>query len=357
MIRASLYLFLLFLVILVSGAYSGDGHGESIKIGVLLPDNSHTEIIEAVELAVEEANGKGGYKGIPFEVVVRTTEGHWGAGSKESVSLVYEDHVRAILGALDGRNAHLAEQVAAKSHMAYMETRATDPTLSQAYVPWFIRIVPNDDQQARAIMHLITEQGGGTTAILLNEEYDTRYAVKSLTREAAKKLKESPIILDSDSENRDIQDWLGKMDKAEVDHLIIPFYSDTIRELVIRLREILPAIRIYGTLAFTAGMERSEKGSFAFEGIQSIYHYGDSPTRKSKFHEAFFQKYGQLPGITACYAYDGMNLILESILQAGLDKESIKDHLPGMNYPHGVTGPISFDSMGNRTGTIQFIPR
>ena len=34
----------------------------------------------------------------------------WGAGSKESVSLVYEDQVCAIIGTLDGRNGHLAEQ-------------------------------------------------------------------------------------------------------------------------------------------------------------------------------------------------------------------------------------------------------
>ncbi len=84
------------------------------------------------------ANERGGFNGSPFKLVVRTTEGPWGAGSKESVGLVYEDEVRAIVGSLDGRNAHLAEQVVAKSHLVYMETKATDPTLSQAYVPWFL---------------------------------------------------------------------------------------------------------------------------------------------------------------------------------------------------------------------------
>jgi len=82
-----------------------------IAIGLLLPDRSHWKVAEAATLAIEEANSKGGYKQHKFELVIRTAEGLWGAGSKESVSLVYEDHVRAIIGSLDGRNGHLAEQV------------------------------------------------------------------------------------------------------------------------------------------------------------------------------------------------------------------------------------------------------
>ena len=119
-----------------------------ISIGLLLPDQSYSNVAAAARLAIEEANKNGGYMQREFELVIRTAEGFWGAGSKESVGLVYEDHVRAIIGHLDGRNGHLAEQVATKSHLAYIETFATEPTLSQAFVPWFMRVVPNDNQQS-----------------------------------------------------------------------------------------------------------------------------------------------------------------------------------------------------------------
>ncbi len=164
----------------------------------------YTGVIGAAELAIQEANERGGFKGIPFQLVVRTTEGPWGAGSKESVALVYENDVRAIVGSLDGRNAHLAEQVAAKSHLVYLETRATDPTLSQAYVPWFIRNVPNDNQQAMAILDLIGEEGAGNTAILVSESYDTRYAVKSLTEQSSSLYGISPLLIKVDSNESDI---------------------------------------------------------------------------------------------------------------------------------------------------------
>ena len=128
---------------------------EKIKIGFLIPDQKNLAAKHGAELAIQQANENGRYSGIQFQLIVRSTEGPWGAGSKESVNLVFEDKVLAIIGALDGRNAHLAEQVAAKTKIAFLSTRATDMTLSQAFVPWYFRCVPNDRQQAISLIQEI----------------------------------------------------------------------------------------------------------------------------------------------------------------------------------------------------------
>ena len=106
-----------------------------MTIGLLVPDRSHAGVIQAAELAIANANHTITGRAV-FKLAVRTTEGPWGAGSKESVGLVYEDESRVMIGSLDGRNGHLAEQVATKSPLTYMETFATEPTLSQAFVPF-----------------------------------------------------------------------------------------------------------------------------------------------------------------------------------------------------------------------------
>ena len=121
---------------------------DKLKIGLLLQTSPEKDLLsmsamQGAELAVEIANAYGGYKGDSFEIVVRTADGLWGAGSKASVDFVHDDNVLAIVTAVDGRNAHLAEQVASKSQVVQIATRATEETLSQAYVPWFFRIVPN----------------------------------------------------------------------------------------------------------------------------------------------------------------------------------------------------------------------
>ncbi len=69
--------------------------------------------------------------------------------------MVFEDEVVAIMGSLDGRNAHLAEQVATKTRIAFLSSWATDMTLSQAFVPWYFRCIPNDQQQASSLIEEI----------------------------------------------------------------------------------------------------------------------------------------------------------------------------------------------------------
>jgi len=148
---------------------------EEIKIGLLLPVPPDNDLISrsaqlGAELAIEQANDKGGYNGQTFKLIIRTADGLWGAGSKESVRMVHEDEVVAIVTAVDGRNAHLAEQVAAKSHVVQVATRATEETLSQAYVPWFFRIVPNDKQQGLALIEEVFENRGLTNIHLMIED-------------------------------------------------------------------------------------------------------------------------------------------------------------------------------------------
>ena len=128
------------------------------KIGLLIPEQGALAAKHGAELAIREANEKRGNAGNLFDLVVRSTEGPWGAGSKESVGLVFDDEVIAIIGSLDGRNAHLAEQVAAKTRILFLSAWAGDMTLSQAFVPWYFRCVPNDRQQATALIREIYEK-------------------------------------------------------------------------------------------------------------------------------------------------------------------------------------------------------
>lgn len=314
-----------------------------MTIGLLVPDNSYTGVIGAAELAIQEANERGGFKGSPFKLVVRTTEGPWGAGSKESVALVYENDVRAIVGSLDGRNAHLAEQVAAKSHVVYLETRATDPTLSQAYVPWFIRNVPNDNQQAKAILDLIGEEGAENTAILVSESYDTRYAVKSLTELSSNLYGISPLVIMIDSIESDIAAVIEQLKDAAPDYLLVPFFSEATLKIVTDIKELRPDLKVYGTLAFSMGLESQEIKPMSLPKMILLHSYSGSQEKRQPSPEE----------LAASYTYDGINLILQAIIQVGLERESIRDHILHQDHPSGITGPVKFDDLGNRGGKLQ----
>lgn len=350
MTRLSRYLVLLALLLPAKAICQNPQHlsptpGKTgpITIGLLLPDLTHSDVIKAAELAIEQANSAGGYMNREFMLMVRTAEGFWGAGSKESVSLVYEDHVCAIIGSLDGRNGHLAEQVATKSHLSYIETFATEPTLSQAFVPWFMRVVPNDNQQSAMILNQIKQEGGGTICILSAENYDTRYAVRSLTRAVASKTNSAPLVIELDTMHIQLGELINNILSSDPDHLVIPLDAPFLGDLIFSLRELLPALNIYGTLHFAMGIEKRGSNWKDYEGVYMIC---------PGFNR---DKYPNLTDSRSAYMYDAINLVINAVYHVGADRQAITDYISDSDYSKSVTGEISFDELGNRQGASSLI--
>ena len=133
---------------------------DSLRIGLLVSadpasDPLSLEAVHAVQLAVNKTNNTGGINGRFVELIVKSSDADWGAGAKKSVDLIYDDEAAAIIGSLNGQNAHLVEMAVAKAQVVFISTRATDPTLSGANIPWFFRVIPNDVQQAKQLSHHI----------------------------------------------------------------------------------------------------------------------------------------------------------------------------------------------------------
>ena len=309
---------------------------QDITIGLLLPDRSYSHITQAAELAIEEANKAGAYNKQEFRLLVRSAEGFWGAGSKESVSLAYEDNVRAIVGHLDGRNGHLAEQVATKSHLSYIETFATEPTLSQAFVPWFMRVVPNDNQQSQVILERIQMEGGGKICILSVGSYDTKYAVRSLTKAAARETGQAPKVIGLDSSAIDQTVIIDKIKLCNSAHLIIPFDAPYLSNLIRNLRQELPDLKIYGTLHFTMGVEKRKEAWKLYEGMFMIRPLIDTRNNTS------------LSDSRSAYVFDAITLVVNAVRQVGTSRENITEYISKSTYSEGATGSISFDELGNR---------
>jgi len=340
MTRSATYLLALALFLPVNVLSQNSSISLPIAIGLLLPDQSHPDLIAAAELAIEEARDACGYNKEELKLVIRSAEGFWGAGSKESVKLVYEDQVCAIIGSLDGRNAHLAEQVAAKSQLSYIEAYATEPTLSQAYVPWFMRVVPNDNQQARSILDQIETEGGSGIGILSMEDYDTRYAVRSFTKVLAQKSGKSPLVIELDSSNVQKDAFIELIIGSQVDHLVLPFEAEFLLDLIKSLKDKIPDLNMYGTLHFTMGLEKRGADRSAYEGVYMLAPYIEDT------------KHGILHNSRSAYVYDAVSMVLRAIMEVGTDREAIRDFLSNTVHTTAITGSISFDELGNRKNTV-----
>jgi len=126
---------------------------------------------------------------------------------------------------------------------------------------------------------------------------------------------------------------------------------------------ILQQIRAMGLKQPVYGSDRMVNPEFLkiagplAEGIVTTCQYNpdsDNPKLKA-FQSNYNKRFGEQPDVFAAHAYDGMNIIIDVINKAGLNRVLIRDLMVDLktlkNY-QGVTGPIELDGSWNNVRNI-----
>ncbi|HEX2975617.1 MAG TPA: ABC transporter substrate-binding protein, partial [Bacteroidales bacterium] len=154
---------------------------DTVKIGLLIPDNRSLAAKNAAELAVKEANRSAGNK-IVFKLETRSMEGPWGIGARQAVDLVFNKKVCALIACVDGRNAHLAEQVAAKHQILFINAGSGDPTLSRAFIPWYFSCINDYRQNAVFLSSYFNKKDIRKVTVICDTTYDSGIAAAELIK-------------------------------------------------------------------------------------------------------------------------------------------------------------------------------
>jgi len=332
-------------------AFQNPEETKSVKIGMLITNNKSLAAKNGAEMAINEANITGGFYGQPFRLVTRSMEGPWGTGSKQAVSLSFEEEVWALVGSVDGRNAHLVEQAAAKMLVVFLSVLATDPTLAQAFIPWYLTVVPNDLQQAdRLIEEIYNRRKITNVAAVSDNSYDSKMGFNSFIKKTKAAGKADPLQLFYDAPNQDLNALADKINDSDVGSIVLfgePSSS-------IRFIQFLRSKKINQPVFCTRGLpdenELSGQDTKNYENVLFVSS-GHQFTKKGVAFCAEYKRiYGSMPEPAAAYAYDGLNMIIEAIRKGGSDRENIQRILHETTF-EGVTGFIQFDALGNREGT------
>ncbi len=325
----------------------------AIKIGLLFQDNSCRSALYGAELAVRLANLKGGLNGRPFQLVSRSMEGPWGTGSKQAVELIFKEKVWALLGSHDGRNAHLVEQAATKSQVVLLSSWSGDPTLSQAFVPWFYNCVPNDFQQATALINEIYAIRKIRKPLIVSDnEYDSQQALNNFLKTARLGGNPETIQVNYDTYSHDRNGLVNQIEKTGTDCVILFCSPSSSLEIFRQVRQMKTHIPVFGSLHLLNEDVLSINELREYDN-DLLIPSGTWPVREmAAFVSEFKKTYGNDPGMVAAYAFDGMNLLIEAIKKSGSpDRERIQAALSGIKYS-GATGPVRFDEKGNRAGAF-----
>jgi branched-chain amino acid transport system substrate-binding protein len=282
-------------------------------------------------------------------------EGPWGTGSKQAVNLIFEEKVCALMGSSDGRNGHLIEQVSTKARIVFLSSWASDPTLAQAFVPWYFTCVPTDIQQADALIkEIYYKRKIAGIALVSDNGYDSKLAVESFTKRTKLASKSDPVKIFYDDLNQNFNTIIDQINKAEIKGIVLFGKPSASLRLIQLLKEKKINKPIFGTLSLLDEEDLNDNYLKYFEDIVLVSSGNSMGLNSLTFRNEFQKIYGKVPGAVAEYSFDGMSLLIEAIRSGGPDRENIQNALTKIHF-EGVTGPIQFDDKGKRSGAAKLM--
>lgn len=339
-----------------------------VRIGFFAPAEHSPEkpfglrMLHGVQLALEEANARGGYGGKPFKLMIHndydnwqamtvsgsdrpTDPAIWGSSSDETVKMVYDDENWAVFGSISSESTHIALRVALKAEIPIVNSASTDPTIPETYIPWYFTVLQDDRVQGLTLArHVFTELGLKRVALLrVNSRYGRFGVIKF--RDASRRLGH-PVVIEQKflPGDTDFTRSLKNIQASRADAIVL--WADEVPAATIlkQMKALGMKQRVFGAYR-TLGPELLAEAGDAAEGFEAVFPY--DPTRDDPkwldFNKRFEARFNEKPEQFASLAYDAMNALLDSICKAGLNRARIHDALANIEEYDGVTGHMIFD--------------
>jgi ABC-type branched-subunit amino acid transport system substrate-binding protein/phosphoribosylcarboxyaminoimidazole (NCAIR) mutase len=338
-----------------------------IRIGFLAPLYDHPDqvlgnrMLNGAQMAIDEANASGGYGGKPFRIVthndydnwqnssaaaagVSKDSAIWGAASNDAVRMIYDDKVWAMFGSISSESTHIALRLTLKAETPLVNSASTDPTIPETIIPWYFTDIQDDREQGYTLArHIYTELGLKRVALLrVNDRYG-RFGVGKF-RDASRRLGH-PVVIEQKfmPGDTDFRRQLQVIADSRVDAIVLWTDVGPAATILQQMQELGMKQRVFGSHR-TVGDELLKLGAAA-EGFEAVYPY--DPTRSDPrwldFVARYEARFHEKPDHFAALAYDQMQILLQAICRAGLNRGRIRDALTGITNYKGVTGDMVFD--------------
>ncbi len=343
--------------------YNGPGREDpeptdlnEVRIGYFGPsDPDHPEggnIWLAANLAFDEANAEGGYRGLPFRLFKAWADNPWTNGAGLVVRLAYVDRVWAIIGGIDGPSTHLAETVVAKARVTLISPGSTDKTVNLANIPWMFSALPGDHLLGPALGRKLLEGvGNGKFVIVASNDHDSHLFARELEKylSASGRAPAFNFVFES-----------GKAPNEDLSRHIMEAKPSAVAVIADGQESagIVNTLRKHGFTGKVFGGPAMGRRSFR-EGLSTgsgpIYFSCPAGARDDDFGRAFNRRFGLYPDYTARYGYETARLLVAAVRRAGLNRVRIRDAVRDLSPWKGIAADIEWDGLGqNRLLPVDF---
>jgi branched-chain amino acid transport system substrate-binding protein len=324
----------------------------TIKLGAIQPISGQvsaygTQTRDAIMMAVEEINAKGGILGNKIEMFVEDDEASPDKTMNALKKLVAKDKIVGFVGALTSKCSLAVTQYAQAKKVIMISPSSTNDSVTDAG-DYIFRACYKDSFQGQVVAQFSYETLKAKKAAII---YDiTNDYSKGLTTNFTEKFKTlGGTIVATESYStgdKDFKAQLTKIKAAKPDVLLIPDYYSTISLIAKQVRAQglnIPMVGADGWDEITNNAGDEVLNCY----YSNHYHPEAKDPDVQNFVKKFTAKYKITPNALAALGYDATYILAEAIQKAGsTNPEKVKAAMVKTNRKF-VTGNIKFDAKRN----------
>jgi branched-chain amino acid transport system substrate-binding protein len=327
----------------------------TIKIGFGGPlSGPQTEIgkkaLSGVQLAVAEANAKGGILGKKLEVIPADDEGK-SEGAVNAANSLIKKEVVGVVGHWNSACSFPASEVYAEKNIAMITYASTNPKLTERGLKNIFRTYGRDDEHGRINGEFIVNTLKKKRAAILHDKGAYGKMMAEITGQTVKKLGGEVVIFDGiTSGEKDFRAILTKIKSLNPEVLFYGGYYSDFGLILKQARELGAKwnfVSVGGTYDPELIKIAGEGAEGAFIQAISLDAVKDQPSFK-RFLQAFKDKYKTDPDLWAAIAYENADILISGIKKAGgTDSKKIIDAIKSFKDYQGTLGPVTFNEKGD----------
>jgi branched-chain amino acid transport system substrate-binding protein len=304
----------------------------------------------AIQLAVEERNAKGGVKG--KQIVLKTIDdaSKTTEATTAVTSLIADYGAAAILGEVASGRSMAGGAIAQKQKIPMISPSSTNPDVTDIG-DYIFRVCFLDDFQGWAGAKFARENLKADKAAILYDQ-STTYSV-GLADYFEKAFKEMGGTIATrqafNGGNLEIAQQLQKLKDADVQVIYLPIYYGPAATIIRKAREAGLKAPFLGGDGWDS-VELAKNAGDAINGNFFTNHYAPEEDRPEvqNFVKKYREKFGQTPDGLAALGYDAALVLFAAMDRAkSLSGPDLRDAIADTKSFTGVTGTFSLDAKRN----------
>ena len=329
-----------------------ESSSEEIKVGFVGPltgdyANYGTLCKQAVEMAIEEINAKGGVSGKQIKLYAEDSEGDSQKALAATEKLSSSDKVCAIIGPiLTGETFSVAERVQQEGLVIITPSAShKDITAIGDYI-W--RTTPSDGLQGVVAGKYWSQVLGYKKLAVLYAKNDYSQGLYESMAESFEE--EGGEIVATETfmvGDKDFKTQLTKLKNTDAEAIYIPDYTTEMAQIL----EQASQLQVNKPFLSGDGFLSEEIYTLAGQYTDGVVYTASAQVEESnsakEFKEKYTAKYGVGPDSFATNAYDATYILASVIEKVGTDRKAIKEGMKEIKDFVGVNGVINFDEQGD----------